>query len=208
MYRAMIVDDHPFIRASVRMLLLQERFDVVAETDNGVDAVRLAREREPDVVILDIAIPLIDGLEVITRIKASQRPIKILILTSQACEYFSLRCMKLGASGYVSKTDDLTELSKALMAIMSGYSYFPDVAMSSVRRSDCEASEAQCIATLTDRELMILRQLARGLSNKAIGESMLLSNKTISTYKTRLIEKLRVQSQVDLADLAKRNALI
>ncbi|UVJ46061.1 response regulator transcription factor [Pseudomonas sp. LS1212] len=208
MYKAMIVDDHPFIRASVKMLLLQERFEIVAEADNGVDAVRLARECLPDILILDIAIPLIDGLEVITRIKASQRPMKIVVLTSQAAEYFSLRCMKLGASGYVSKTDDLNELSKALMAIMSGYSYFPDVPFSSVRRLDCEASEAQCIASLTDRELLILQQLARGLSNKAIGEAMLLSNKTVSTYKTRLIEKLRVQSLVGLADLAKRNALI
>jgi two-component system response regulator EvgA len=204
----MIVDDHPFIRASVRMLLVQERFEVVAETDNGVDAVRLARECLPDIVILDIAIPLLDGLGAITRIKASQRPIKILVLTSQVPEYFSLRCMKLGASGFVSKTDDLNELSKALMAITSGYSYFPDVALSSVRRADNEISEKQCIATLTDRELMILQQLARGLSNKAIGEAMLLSNKTVSTYKTRLIEKLRVQSLVDLADFARRNALI
>lgn len=208
MYKAMIVDDHPFIRASVRMLLRQERFEVAAETDNGVDALRLARECLPDIIILDIAIPLVDGLTVITRIRDSQRPTKILVLTSQCPEYFSLRCMKLGASGYVSKSDDLNELSKALMAIMSGYSYFPDVSMSSVRRSDCETSEAQCIATLTDRELMILQQLARGQSNKAIGEAMLLSNKTVSTYKTRLIEKLRVQSVVDLADLARRNALI
>jgi two-component system response regulator EvgA len=190
------------------MLLVQERFEVVAETDNGVDAVRLARECLPDIVILDIAIPLLDGLGAITRIKASQRPIKILVLTSQVPEYFSLRCMKLGASGFVSKTDDLNELSKALMAITSGYSYFPDVALSSVRRADNEISEKQCIATLTDRELMILQQLARGLSNKAIGEAMLLSNKTVSTYKTRLIEKLRVQSLVDLADFARRNALI
>lgn len=91
---------------------------------------------------------------------------------------------------------------------MSGYTYFPEVALSSVSRVDVRASEAECIASLTNRELLVLQQLARGLSNKAIGDAMLLSNKTISTYKTRLIEKLRVKSLVDLADVAKRNLLI
>ncbi|MHA6195071.1 response regulator [Pseudomonas wadenswilerensis] len=208
MYKAMIVDDHPFIRASVRMLLRQEQFDVVAEADNGVDAMRLIREYEPDIAILDISIPRMDGLEIITRVKAAQMSMKMLVLTSQVPGYFSLRCMRLGASGYVSKNDDLSELRKAIMAIMSGYTYFPEISLSSVNRYDCQATETQRIERLTDRELLILQQLARGLSNKAIGEIMLLSNKTISTYKTRLLEKLRVTSQVDLADLARRHSLI
>ena len=208
MYKAMIVDDHPFIRASVRMLLRQEEFDIVAETDNGVDAMRLIREHEPDIAILDISIPRMDGLEIITRVKAANMNIKLLVLTSQVAGYFSLRCMRLGASGFVSKNDDLSELRKAVMAIMSGYTYFPEVSLSSVNRFDCQASEAQRIERLTDRELLILQHLARGMSNKAIGDAMLLSNKTISTYKTRLLEKLRVASQVDLADLARRHALI
>ncbi|WP_175650507.1 response regulator transcription factor [Pseudomonas sp. Marseille-P9899] len=208
MYKAMIVDDHPFIRASVRMLLRQEQFEIVAEADNGIDAMRLIREHEPDIAILDIAIPRIDGLEIITRVKAAQLNMKMLVLTSQAVGYFSLRCMRLGASGFVSKNDDLSELRKAALAIMSGYTYFPEISLSSVNRFDCHATETQRIEKLTDRELLILQQLARGLSNKAIGESMLLSNKTISTYKTRLLEKLRVSSQVDLADLARRHTLI
>lgn len=208
MYKAMIVDDHPFIRASVRMLLRQEQFDVVAEADNGVDAMRLIREYEPDIAILDISIPRMDGLEIIARVKAAHMSMKMLVLTSQVPGYFSLRCMRLGASGYVSKNDDLSELRKAIMAIMSGYTYFPEISLSSVNRYDCQATETQRIERLTDRELLILQQLARGLSNKAIGEIMLLSNKTISTYKTRLLEKLRVTSQVDLADLARRHSLI
>ena len=208
MYRAMIVDDHPFIRASVRLLLEKMRIKVVAEADNGADAVHMVREVMPDIIVLDIAMPRLDGLEVIARIKALGLPTKILILTSQAPDYFSLRCMKVGAAGYVSKSDNLNELVKAVQAVTSGYSYFPDVALSSVHRGDSLDSEAQCISRLTDRELLILQQLARGYSNKAIGEAMLLSNKTVSTYKTRLIEKLRVKSLVDLADLARRHALI
>ncbi|MEN8638394.1 response regulator transcription factor [Pseudomonas sichuanensis] len=206
--KALVVDDHPFIRASVCLQLRQDRLDVVGQADNGIDAVRLARERGPDLVVLDITMPGLDGLQVIERIRAQDRPAKILVLTSQLADYFSLRCMKAGAAGFVSKCDDLSELSKAVLALRSGYTYFPDVALSSVHRQDIAASETQRIAGLSDREVIILQQLAKGMSNKAIGEQMLLSNKTISTYKARLLEKLRVTSVVDLADLARRNLLI
>ena len=144
----------------------------------------------------------------IARIKAMTQPPKVLVLTSQLPEAYSLRCMQAGAMGFVAKTDELDELGKAVRATLSGYTYFPEVALSSVHKQDLKFTDAQCIASLTDRELMILQQLARGLSNKAIGEAMLLSNKTISTYKTRLMEKLRVNSLIDLADFARRNALI
>ncbi len=208
MYKALVVDDHPFIRASVCMMLRQDCIEVVGEADNGIDALRLAREVSPDLVILDITMPGLDGFEVTTRVRAMERPAKVLVLSSHLPDSFSLRCMQAGAAGFVSKTDDLGELSKAVRAVMSGYTYFPEVALSSVSKYDLNATEAQCIAQLSDRELLILQQLARGLSNKAIGEAMLLSNKTISTYKARLIEKLRVKSLVDLADLARRNQLL
>ena len=195
----LVVDDHPFIRASVCMQLRQDQLDVIGQADNGVDAVRLARELAPDIVILDLLIPGLDGLEAITRIMCMERPCKVLVLTSQPAESFSLRCMKAGASGFVSKTDDLTALSKAVMAVLSGYTYFPDVALSTVNRRELEDDEAQSLARLSDRELVVLQQLAKGMSNKAIGEAMLLSNKTISTYKARLIEKLKVTSLIDLA---------
>ena len=205
MSRVLVVDDHPFIRSTVCMLLRQERLEVVGQADNGIDALRLMRQDPVDLVILDISL---DGLEVIARMRSLEHPAKSLILTSQLAEAYSLRCMQAGAAGYVSKTDDLGELNKAVRAVLSGYTYFPQVALSSVHRQDLKASEAQCIASLTDRELMVLQQLARGLSNKAIGDAMLLSNKTISTYKSRLLEKLRVRSLIDLADFARRNLLI
>lgn len=208
MQKALVVDDHPFIRSTVKMLLKQEGFEVVAETDNGVDAVQLVREHQPELILLDIAMPRMDGLEVLSRIAALGLTSKILILTSQSPLYYSARCMKAGAAGYISKVDDLSELIKGIKAVMSGYMYFPNLAVSSVRRSDSEASEQAMIQSLSDRELSILQQLALGMSNKDIGESMLLSSKTVSTYKTRLIEKLNMKSVVYLADFAKRNYLI
>ena len=208
MLKAVVVDDHPFIRSSVKMLLRQEGFEVVGEADNGADAVQLAREHAPDLIILDIAMPKLDGLEVIGRIGALGLKSKILVLTSQSALFYSMRCMKAGAAGFLSKTNDVDELIKAIKAIMDGYTYFPNLATSSVRRSDVQATEQELIQSLSDRELTILQQLSNGLTNKEIGDAMLLSNKTVSTYKTRLIEKLNVKSVVYLADFAKRNNLI
>lgn len=208
MFKAMVVDDHPFIRSSVKMLLKQENFDVVAEADNGADALQLAREYAPDLIVLDIGMPKLDGLEVIRRITALNLKSKILVLTSQSANSYAMRCMQAGAAGYISKTDDMGELVKAIKAIMEGYTFFPELATSSVRRSDVEATDLELIQSLSDRELMILQQLSNGLSNKEIGEAMLLSSKTVSTYKTRLIDKLKVKSVVYLADFAKRNNLI
>lgn len=208
MFKALVVDDHPFIRSSVKMLLKQEGFEVVAEADNGADAIQLAREHEPELIVLDIAMPKLDGLEVIARICALGLSCKILVLTSQSPLFYSMRCMKAGAAGYISKTNDMDELVKAIKAVMGGYTFFPNLAHSSVRRSDAETTDLELIQTLSDRELTILQQLSQGLSNKEIGDAMLLSNKTISTYKTRLIEKLKVKSVVYLADFAKRNNLV
>ncbi|CAM3119606.1 response regulator transcription factor [Pseudomonas plecoglossicida] len=208
MHRALVVDDHPFIRSTVCMLLRRERLQIVGETDNGIEAVRMARELAPDIIILDISLPGLDGMEVIDRVKRHEHPPKTLVLTSHLAEAYSLRCMQAGAAGFVSKTNDLGELNKAVRAVLSGFTYFPEVALSSVYSQELHAPDAQRIASLSHRELMILQQLSRGLSNKAIGEAMLLSNKTVSTYKGRLLEKLRLNSLIDMADFARRNQLI
>lgn len=208
MFKAMVVDDHPFIRSSVKMLLSQENFEVIAEAGDGAAAVQLARLHQPDLIVLDIAMPRLDGLEVIRRITSLGLKSRIVVLTSQSAVVYAMRCMKAGATGYICKTDDLGELVKAIKAIMSGYTFFPNLASNSVRRSDAGATDLELIQSLSDRELTILQQLSNGLSNKEIGEAMFLSSKTISTYKTRLIEKLNVKSVVYLADFAKRNHLV
>ncbi len=208
MIKALIVDDHPFIRATVKHLLKQENFDEIFEAGNGADALQLAREKRPDLIILDLAMPKLGGLEVISRIKALGLPCKILVLTSYLAVFFSTRCMRAGAMGYVAKTGELDELQKAIKAIMSGYSCFPSTASSTVNRDDLQVTEKAMVDALSDRELTVLQKLALGLGNKEIAEDMLLSHKTISTYKTRLKEKLRMSSVVHLSKFAQRNHLI
>ena len=208
MNKVLIVDDHPVIRLAVRMLMERHGYEVIAETDNGVDALQLARELTPDIVILDIGIPKLDGLEVIARLSSTSMPMKVLILTSQAPGHFSMRCMQSGAAGYVCKQQDLTELLSAIKAVLSGYSYFPNQALHTVRTSLGNASEADMVDRLSGREMMVLQQLARGKTNKEIADGMFLSNKTVSTYKTRLLLKLNARSLVDLIELAQRNGLV
>ncbi|MBI6910894.1 response regulator transcription factor [Pseudomonas sp. SIMBA_059] len=208
MNTALIADDHPFIRATVRHLLKLEGFDEIYEAGNGADAMQLAREKCPSLVIMDLAMPKLGGLEVISRIKSLGLPCKILVLTSYLAVFFSTRCMRAGAMGFVAKTGELDELQKAIKALMAGYSCFPSIATSSVRRDDLQVTEAAMVEALSDRELMVLQKLAQGLGNKDIAEDLLLSHKTVSTYKTRLKEKLHMSSVVHLSKFAQRNHLI
>ncbi|OPA89756.1 DNA-binding response regulator [Pseudomonas fluorescens] len=208
MSTALIADDHPFIRSTVKFLLKQEGFITIYEAANGADAMQTAREKRPDLMILDLGMPKLGGLEVIGRINALGLPCKILVLTGFSAEHFSARCLRAGASGYVGKAADLGDLQKAIKAVMSGYSCFPSLPSSSVRRDDLQSTEEDLVHSLSDRELAVLQMLALGLGNNEIAERMLLSHKTISTYKTRLKEKLNIDSVVHMAKFAQRNGLI
>lgn len=206
MQSVFIVDDHPVIRLAVRMLLENQGYKIVGESDNGVDAMQLIREARPDLVILDIAIPRLDGLEVLARFQSMALPMKVLVLTAQSPALFAIRCMHSGASGYVCKQEDLSELISAIKAVLAGYNYFP----SQVLQGETESSRSELglFRQVNDRELMVLQLFAQGRSNKEIASGMFLSNKTVSTYKKRLMQKLRVSTLVDLIDVAKRNALV
>ncbi|MEN4978234.1 response regulator transcription factor [Erwinia billingiae] len=203
MKKVIIVDDHPVIRFAVKMLLEKHGLEVVAETDNGVDALAKVRELEPDLVLLDIGLPKIDGFQVIERLRAMAIPLKILVLTSQATAHFAQRCQQTGADGFVTKTDDLAELTDAIKLVMRGISYFPQS-----RHNAGAAAHANPLELLSDRELSVLMLIGRGFGNKQIAEQLVLSEKTISTYKHRLKIKLNASTLIELIDFARNNALI
>jgi len=201
-----IIDDHPVIRLAIRMLLEhEENFKVVGETDNGCDAIQMVRECMPDLIILDISIPKLDGLEVLCRFNAMNASMKTLVLTAQSPTLFATRCMRSGADGYVCKEGDLSELMSAIRAVLSGYNYFPSQAL-----TPCDESgkELELFKAVNDREVMVLQLFAQGRTNKEIAKGMFLSNKTVSTYKKRLMQKLQAKSLVELIEMAKRNALV
>ncbi|MNI58543.1 Virulence factors putative positive transcription regulator BvgA [compost metagenome] len=180
----------------------------IHEAACGNEVLPLLREHKPDLVVLDLILPLLDGLDVLARIQMEEMPCKVVVFTAQEAAFFQDRCMRAGAMAYVAKTNDLEHLQKAVQAVMAGYTYFTRLPTSSVSLSQAQRSEKQMIDRLSDRELSIFQQLAQGKSNKAIAEIMHLSHKTVSTYKTRLTEKLNVESSVHLRDLAQRHHLI
>lgn len=208
MKKALIVDDHPVIRSALNISLTNLGLEVVGDTDNGVDAVGLIRKLQPDIVILDIGIPKQDGLEVISRIRAQGQPVLILVFTSLPVEIYLNRCIAIGANGFVSKEENIHSLNKAITALLDGYTYFPNRSLNAPTVIEIESGDAARVKKLTDREVVILQQLALGYSNLAVAKKMLLSNKTISTYKTRILRKINADSLLELVDFAKRNKMV
>jgi two-component system response regulator EvgA len=153
-------------------------------------------------------LPALDGLEVLARIKANDLDCRVLIFSSHDPLFYQERCLRAGAMAYVTKSNQLQQLHKAIQALMSGYTYFSSMPENLSVLNAVQTTEKQMIDQLSDRELSIFEQLARGKPNKAIAEDMHLSHKTVSTYKTRLMKKLGIGSTVHLREFAKRNHVI
>ncbi|TDF84143.1 response regulator [Pseudomonas sp. H9] len=203
MISVLIVDDHSTVRFAVRTLLQREGFEVVGEAYEGETATQLARQLRPDVVILDIGLPGIDGLSVLKRLRLLEPSPRIMVLSGQPTELFARRCLDAGASAFVRKDEDLEALVSALKAMIKGYSIFPELSA----QHGPLLSEQQRLEKLSDQELAVLRLLSEGRSNNAIAERMHLSAKTVSTYKTRILEKLELNSLVELLDLSRRHSI-
>jgi len=201
MTTVLIVDDHSTVRFAVRMLLERERFKVIGEVDNGSEVAQIARTLRPDVVVLDIGLPGLDGMEVIKRLQQLEHAPKIMVLTGQATDLYVRRCLDAGIGAFVTKSEDLDAVVFALKALVKGYSTFPQMSVN----SNTLDSEPTRLGSLSNREMEVLRRLARGENNKNIGNCMNLSAKTISTYRGRIMDKLKTESLVEMVDLAKRH---
>jgi len=207
MSRILIVDEQPVTRHALRLMMEAERHEVVGEADNGPDALHQVRVCKPDLMILELSIPRLGGLEVLQRLVAQDSPVKVLVLTSQDSEYFAGRCLTAGAAGFVSKQENPQAVREAVRAIAQGHSYFPSHALGSVSAAE-EAGHGELIKGLSVRELSVLQLLARGLSNIAIADQLAISDKTVSTYKVRLMQKLHAKSLVELIDIGRRHGLV
>ncbi|WP_313711649.1 response regulator transcription factor [Pseudomonas sp.] len=201
MTTVLIVDDHAIVRFSLRELLERERFKIVGEVSDGSEVAQAVRDLRPDVVVLDIGLPGLDGMEVIKRLQQLEPAPKIMVLTGQATDLYVRRCLDAGIGAFVTKGEDLDAVVFAIKALIKGYSTFPQMSVN----SNTLESEPQRLSSLSNREMEVLRRLSRGENNKNIGTCMNLSAKTISTYRGRIMEKLKTESLVEMVDLAKRN---
>ncbi|MCY1361224.1 Virulence factors putative positive transcription regulator BvgA [compost metagenome] len=208
MNTVLLIDDQPMIRFATRVLLEREGFEIVGETESGVEGLSMARALKPDVIILDIAIPKLDGLEVIGRLRTQDPNAKLLVLTSLPAALYASRCVQAGATGYLSKQEQAISLVMATKSLLSGYSLFPSSVHLPTSSEPGEKADIDLLDSLSDRELAVLQNLANGKNNKQIAEQLFISHKTVSTYKSRLMDKLKTRNLVDLIDFARRYALV
>ncbi|HCK00053.1 MAG TPA: DNA-binding response regulator [Serratia grimesii] len=202
------VDDHPVARLAIKLFLSNDGVHIAGEADDGLQALGFIRTMNPppDIVVVDLDIPSLSGLELIEKLRNGGYEGGILVLTGRDDAHFLSRCMGVGADGFVSKRNNLEELGDAVRAISRGYGYFP-IKRQLGAAAILPTGESEAIQHLSNRELQVLQQLARGMRIIDIAAQMHVSTKTVSTYKARLLVKLGITSTIELIDFARRHGL-
>ena len=209
MIRIAIVDDHAMVRAGLRQFFLdQADFSVVAEAANGHDALNIARQGEIDVLVLDISMPGQGGVDALAAIRARAPDLPVLILSGFAEEHYATTLLRQGASGYLNKDCDPEDIVKAIRTVVRGRKYISAAVAERLADGVGGDSGKARHEQLSERELQVFLRLARGEAVGNVAGSMCLSVKTVSTYRTRVMEKMQLESNSDLTYYALKNGLI
>jgi DNA-binding NarL/FixJ family response regulator len=208
--KILVVDDHAVMRDGIRALLgLNDDIEVVGEASEGKEAVEKAEELMPDVVIMDIAMPGMDGLEATRRIRKKNSKIKVLVLTQHDNKEYILSVIKAGASGYVPKRALGSELVSAIRAVQQGHSFlYPSAAAALIEDYLQQAGEEDPYDQLTAREREILKLIAEGHTSRKIADMLFLSQKTILGHRAKIMEKLNIHNRTELIKYAMRKGLV
>jgi DNA-binding NarL/FixJ family response regulator len=209
--RVLVADDQSMVRAGFRMLLAgEEDIDVVAEASNGREAVDKAARFDPTVVLMDIRMPELDGLEATRRILAADETARILILTTFDLDEYVYEALRAGASGFVLKDDPPEQLLAAIRIVAAGDALLsPAITKRVIKRfaRDPRVKPPSGLDELTGRELDVLRLVARGLSNAEIGAELHISEATVKTHVTHILQKLHLRDRVQAVVLAHETAI-
>lgn len=204
--RLILADDHAVVRAGTRQLLeRQPDFNIVGEAADGEEAVRLAHELQPDVVVMDVRMPKLNGVEATRRIKAECPEVRVLVLTAHDDDEYVFTLLQAGANGYLLKTAEFDELVKGIHTVVAGQSALaPEVTGKVVARFTSGQSLPDVLANtqdqydgLTERELSILKLVGKGLSNKQIGKQLFISDRTVQAHLSNIFSKLGVSSRTE-----------
>lgn len=209
--RVLLVDDHPLVRAGVRRVLdAESRLEVVGEAENGAAALQAIREQAPDVLVLDLAMPDMDGLEVLPRAKKIRPELKIVVLTMHASPEYVVRAIQAGADGYILKESAVQDLLSAIDAVTAGRAFHsPQIQMQlGELLRQAAAPAAREIDRLTDRERDVLREIAVGRSTKQIAARLGIGSRTVESHRANLMRKLDLHSVALLTQFAIREGLI
>jgi len=211
MNRIAIVDDHTIIRQGLRRIIEEMGgYKVVGEAGDGLDILPMIRKTHPHLIILDISLPKMRGIEAIRKIRKTRNRVKILVLTMHKNEHYVYECLAAGAQGYILKEDADTELLAAIEAIKHGETYISHSFSSDVIKalSHQELRSGSALDVLTNREREILRLIAEGRTNKRIADYLLISKRTVEHHRLRVMKKLGVSNVADLVKLAIRHHLV
>jgi NarL family two-component system response regulator LiaR len=204
--RVLITDDHGVVRQGLRMFLsLDPDFEVVGEASNGEEALAMARDLGPDVVLMDLLMPVMDGISATEKIRAELPDVEVIALTSVLEDASVTGAVRAGAIGYLLKDTDSEELSRAIKAAAEGRVHLAPEAAARLMR---EVRAPDSPEALTDREAEVLRLLARGKANKQIASSLYVSEKTVKAHVSSILMKLGVQSRTQAALHAVRTGLV
>lgn len=203
MIKVMLVDDHDLVRTGIKRLLEDHPdINIVGEATSGEQALELVTENDPDVVLMDINMPGIGGLEATRKLLQRKPKLKIIVVTMHEDELFAQRLLKAGAMGYLTKGAKVDEILQALQAVMANQRYLCPSIAQQIALSQMAEEESSPFDSLSERELQVLLMMMDGQSISVISEKLCLSPKTVSTYRTRLYAKLGVQNDIELARLA------
>ncbi|MBK8795192.1 MAG: response regulator transcription factor [Anaerolineales bacterium] len=209
MIRVMIVDDHAIVRKGIRALLTESGdFEIVAEAANGQEAVQRAEEAQPDVILMDLLMPGMDGIEATRQIASSQPKTRLLVLTSFAADNKLFPAIKAGALGYLLKDSSPEELLRAIRQVHRGEpALHPTIARKLLQEIAHPADVEPAPEALTARELDVLRLIAQGLSNQEIADELVVSEATVRAHVSRILGKLHLASRTQAALYAVREGL-
>jgi len=210
MTKILLVDDHDLVRTGVRRLLEDvAEFDILGEATTGEEANKIAAQLNPDVVLMDINMPGIGGLEATRKMLGDNPELRIIIVTMHQDDLFAQRLLRAGAVGYLTKGARVDEISHAIHETLAGRRYItPDIAQQLALSQFPEHENESPFDSLSERELQVLMMLMEGQKINAISSKLCLSPKTISTYRQRLYTKLGVHSDIELARLAMLHGVI
>lgn len=207
MSRIVIIDNHPITCVGARVLLEDEGHQVVGVADNGIDGLDLCRRLAPELAVLDLKVPRLGGLDVIRRIRARQEGTQVLVFTDLPADVYEHACVECGAAGFVAKSDTRAPLLEAVAAVLAGRTFFTVGALRQEPIGTAPHGAAQA-EVLTPREITVLHYLADGYRVKDIAAELAISDRTVSTYKARLLEKTNTSSLVELIQVAAQQGLV
>ena len=208
--KVLLVDDHAIMRDGIRAILsLHDDIDLVGEASEGQEAIEKTRELSPDVVIMDVAMPDMDGIEATRRIRKESPNVKIIMLTQYDNKEYVLSAIKAGAAGYVPKRALGSELVSAVRAVNRGESFlYPSAAAALIDDYRRQASTADPYEQLTPREREILKLIAEGHTSREIAENLFISLKTVTGHRAKIMEKLGLRNRTELFKFAVRKGLL